>query len=67
MKFTYLHLIPIFSSPLSEFAACKARDTLSKMIYTHLFQSIVAYINRAFTCNHQSASITILDIAGFGG
>lgn len=61
--------ILFLSSPLSTFAACKARDTLAKNLYAYLFQSIVSYINQAFTYDHQnnqSASITLIDIAGFG-
>lgn len=57
----------IFRVPLSIFAACKARDTLVKILYAQLFQSIVKYINVAFECHQQTDhQITILDIAGFG-
>lgn len=55
--------------PLDKFAACKARDTLVKVLYVHLFQNIVNLINQTFKSEYQfdrSASITILDIAGFG-
>lgn len=55
-----------FRSPLSIFAACKARDTFTKLIYAGLFQLIVFYINRSFGNVDNSEAISILDIAGFG-
>lgn len=54
---------------MSRFAAYKARDTLAKVLYAQLFESIVLLINQAFKCDYkpdQAANITILDIAGFG-
>lgn len=59
-------------SPLSTFAACKARDTLAKALYADLFRFIVAHINQTFKFDHGTSqntsiqSISILDIAGFG-
>lgn len=55
--------------PLNWFAASRARDTIAKKLYTLLFESIVCYINRAWTNNtqtNQTSNITIIDIAGFG-
>lgn len=56
-----------FSLQLSAFAASKARDTIAKEIYSHLFEIIVLCINRAFNCDYQGPNIVnILDLAGFG-
>lgn len=53
---------------MSMFRARKARDTLTKLLYAHVFQSVVFFINRAFSCVQidRNTSIIILDIAGFG-
>lgn len=50
------------------FAARKTRDTIMKMLYTHIFNFIISTANLSFktdTCK-VDRSINILDIAGFG-
>lgn len=52
---------------LSMFKASRARDTIAKKLYMHIFQSIVDYINRALSNKTgQTTNINIIDIAGFG-
>lgn len=54
---------------LNIFAACRARDTIAKMLYSRIFQCIVDYINQALLKNpgkNTYTNINIIDIAGFG-
>lgn len=50
---------------MSSFAARKARDSMSKAIYTRLFALAVTLINRQDDFNSELSTI-MLDIAGFG-
>lgn len=48
------------------YAAKRARDSLTKSFYDHLFRQIVAHINSTSAIDHSNYFIGIFDIAGFG-
>lgn len=57
--------------PLNTHGAQKIRNTLAKVIYSHLFQFIVSNVTKNLVISSKSPSesdtgINILDIAGFG-
>lgn len=74
MKFSYLYIFEsskyaIFRMALNTSGAQKIRNTLGKVIYSHLFQFIVSNVNKNLVISSPSesaTSINILDIAGFG-
>lgn len=55
-----------FRVPLKSYEAAAARDALAKAIYSRMFDSIVAAINRCIPFGDSVSYIGVLDIAGFG-
>lgn len=55
-----------FRIPLNYHSAKRARDSLAKSLYDHLFRQIVAKINSASSLIQSKNYIVVLDIAGFG-
>ncbi|VDD94836.1 unnamed protein product [Enterobius vermicularis] len=51
--------------PLKSYEAAAARDALAKAIYSRMFDSIVAAINRCIPFGDSVSYIGVLDIAGF--
>ncbi|XP_055307856.1 myosin heavy chain 95F-like [Sitodiplosis mosellana] len=51
--------------PLKIYEASNARDALGKALYSHLFDRIVANINRSIPFSSSTYYIGVLDIAGF--
>uniref|UniRef100_A0A8D0GH48 Unconventional myosin-Va n=1 Tax=Sphenodon punctatus TaxID=8508 RepID=A0A8D0GH48_SPHPU len=55
-----------YIKPISKLQAIKARDALAKHIYAHLFNWIVAHVNKALhSAVKQHSFIGVLDIYGF--
>uniref|UniRef100_F1KUD1 Myosin-VI n=1 Tax=Ascaris suum TaxID=6253 RepID=F1KUD1_ASCSU len=55
----------IIRVPLKTYEAAAARDALAKAVYSRLFDSIVAHINKCIPFGDSVAYIGVLDIAGF--
>uniref|UniRef100_A0A915AE15 Myosin motor domain-containing protein n=1 Tax=Parascaris univalens TaxID=6257 RepID=A0A915AE15_PARUN len=55
----------IIRVPLKTYEAAAARDALAKAVYSKLFDSIVAHINKCIPFGDSVAYIGVLDIAGF--
>lgn len=59
-------LLSFHRVPLKPEQASAARDALGKVLYTKLFDHIVAQVNQCFPFESSSTYIGVLDIAGFG-
>ena len=56
---------PVNAPCLCHFQAFNARDALAKHIYSHLFNGIVAEVNKALTSAYKKSTfIGVLDIYG---